>query len=200
MIDIHSIHLTRDHKKVFSGLTLHIGKNEKRFIQGKSGKGKTTLLKLILGFDQPDAGTIRVNGDPVNPAHIRNIRSQIFYLSQDIDLPGGTPSEFIEQILSGTDQTWHNPINDLLPFFELDKKILDLDNADLSGGERQRMGLLIGCLLDRPIWLLDEPTSALDPAMKEKIAEKILQMKKTMLIVSHDNVWLKNNAVTVERW
>jgi len=89
---------------------------------------------------------------------------------------------------------------DLLNFLDLSSKILNQTVTELSGGERQRIGLLICFLLDRPVWLLDEPTSALDDIMKKKIADYVMDQEKTIVLISHDDVWKENNAVKIERW
>ncbi len=202
MIEFDSVSLVLKQKTIFSSFNMSVKKSEKRLIQGKSGKGKTTLLKLVLGFEQPDSGSVFVDGQPVDPIHIKQIRDQIFYLSQDIDLPNGILIHFINKIFTchpdlhlDTDK-----LDEWLSIFELDKTILSQNQTDLSGGERQRMGLLIGCLLDRPIWLLDEPTSALDKDLKTKIAQKIISLNKTMIIISHDDVWHSDQTLTMERW
>lgn len=202
MIVFNGVSLARKGKNVFSSLNLRVKKNEKRLLYAKSGVGKTTLLKLVLGFESVDSGMIYVNSDPVDSAHIIKIRKQIFYLSQDIDLKKGLVLDFLNEIfLANTGKTFDPyQLDEWLSFLELDKKILNQDCSDLSGGERQRMGLVIGFLLDRPIWLLDEPTSALDQGMKEKVVQKILGLEKTMIIVSHDNIWHQNDAVCIERW
>ena len=188
--------------RIFSDLTLCVNKNEKVLILGKSGLGKTSLFRLILGFEQPKSGQIRVNGLQLNQIHIHQIRRQIFYLSQDIDLK----NDIILRLLT---DVWEFNFSQPLPremvdkelnFLELSPTILQKRTKDLSGGERQRTGLLIGFLLNRPIWLLDEPTSALDNTMKKKIADHILSSDKTCIIISHDHRWQDNPTVRIERW
>lgn len=201
MIDFTSVSLTHKQKTIFANLDLEIVKHEKRLIVGPSGKGKTSLLKLALGFERPEKGEIKVNRLPVNPENIHSIREQIFYLSQDVDLPNEILFNFLSNLFpeakNGIDTVL---LGDLLSFFELDEDILNQHTTDLSGGERQRVGLLIGFLLDRPIWLLDEPTAALDSRLKEKVVSKIITMNKTMIIISHDSVWQNNDIVAIERW
>jgi UDP-glucose/iron transport system ATP-binding protein len=202
MISFESVSLDINKIQIFSDLNLGINKNEKRLILGRSGRGKTSLFRLILGFEQPSSGQILINGLRVDKVNITQIRRQIFYLSQDIDLKD-------EQIISLVTDIWKfnfakepplEEINSYLEFLELPSAILQKKTMDLSGGERQRIGLLIGFLLDRPIWLLDEPTSALDDAMKEKIAAHILSLDKTMVIISHDHVWRNQSNLKIKRW
>jgi len=202
MIKFESVYLKRNHKKIFSGLNFFVQKNEKVLIQGKSGIGKTTLFKILLGFETIDKGRVSFNDLDIVKEHIKDIRDQIFYLSQDIDLKDGRVCDLLDEILE------HNLLKnqdkshfmDLLNFLDLNDDLLDQTVKELSGGERQRIGLLICFLLDRPVWLLDEPTSALDDIMKKKIVGYILDQQKTIVLISHDNVWEKKNAVTIERW
>jgi len=187
--------------KIFSNLSLCVNKNEKVLILGKSGLGKTSLFRLILGFEQPGSGKIMVNGLSLDKDHVHQIRQQLFYLSQDIDLRNETILGLVTDIweFNFDRDLCQEEINRQLTFLELSPGILQKRTGKLSGGERQRIGLLIGFLLDRPIWLLDEPTSALDDAMKKKIATHILSLDKTMVIISHDHCW-QDSSVRIERW
>ncbi len=202
MIKIESVYLKRKNQQIFSDLTFAVKKNEKVLIQGKSGMGKTTLFKLLLGFETIDKGKITINGLDLAPDHIKAIRNQIFYLSQDIDLKDDNIHQLIDEILEANkiEKPGKTELSKHLDFLELNEKLLSHRTKELSGGERQRIGLLIGFLLNRPVWLLDEPTSALDGTMKEKIVGHILAEKKTIIIVSHDSVWKQNNSIRIERW
>jgi putative ABC transport system ATP-binding protein len=202
MIKMTSVELSRNGKNIFSDLNLTVMKNEKVLIQGKSGIGKTTLFKILLGFETVDKGIVTVNGEKIDKDHIQDIREQLFYLSQDVDLRNDKVSCLVDEILT---QNHKNPLervrlNELMGRFDLNITLLEQHIKELSGGERQRIGLLICFLLDRPVWLLDEPTSSLDEIMKKKIADLILDQEKTILIISHDDVWKNNNAVKIERW
>jgi UDP-glucose/iron transport system ATP-binding protein len=202
MINIESVHLNRKNKQIFSGLTLSVEKDEKVLIQGKSGVGKTTLFKILLGFETIDKGNITFNGLDLAPDHIKTIREQTFYLSQDIDLKNEVIDQLIDEILEANaiEKPSDSQLAEHLDFLELNEKLLLQKIKELSGGERQRIGLLICFLLNRPVWLLDEPTSALDDTMKEKIVGHILAQEKTIIIVSHDAVWKQNNSIRIERW
>ncbi len=202
MISFESVSHTIGNTQIFSDRSLCLGKNEKVLILGKSGIGKTSLFRLILGFEQPESGKILVNGLTLDKNHIYRIRQQLFYLSQDIDLK----DEIILGLLTNiwefnfAKKLCQEEIHQQLTFLELSPDILQKRTRELSGGERQRIGLMIGFLLNRSIWLLDEPTSALDDAMKKKIANHILSLDKTCVIISHDHCWQDHSAVRIERW
>ena len=201
MISFESVCLCHQGKDIFTNLDLTVFENEKILIQGKSGIGKTTLFKLLLGFGTIDSGTILFNGHKIDKAHINAIREQIFYLSQDIDLRHESVGDLIDEILKVNSIQHKNSkqIEKILNFLELDIQLLEHNVKDLSGGERQRVGLLTCFLLGRPVWLLDEPTSALDDAMKQKISEFILGQDKTIVIISHDDVWKQHKKIKILR-
>ncbi|WP_153307525.1 ABC transporter ATP-binding protein [Desulfospira joergensenii] len=202
MIKFKSVYLRQKGRTIFSGLDLFISEKEKVLITGKSGIGKTTLFRILLGFESVDRGEVRVNGLEICRENIRDIRGKIFYLSQDVDLKDGVIAGLIDEILeiNSIEKPARKDFKTWMDLLELEDNILDQPVRELSGGERQRIGLLICFLLDRPVWLLDEPTSALDDAMKKKLAEFILAREKTILIVSHDDVWEKSGPVRKERW
>jgi putative ABC transport system ATP-binding protein len=202
MIKFESVYLKKNGKEILSDLNFFVKKDEKILIQGKSGIGKTTLFKILLGFEPIDKGRVTFNGLDIVKEHIKDIRQQIFYLSQDIDLKNERVKNLLDEIwehnLSKNRNKTH--FESWINFLDLNDIILNQSIKELSGGERQRIGLLIGFLLDRPVWLLDEPTSALDDTMKNKIADHILGLNKTIIIISHDAVWKKNNSIKIERW
>lgn len=200
MIQYESVCLSYQGKSVFSNFNLDIRETDKILIQGKSGAGKTTLFRLILGFEIADSGRVLFNNQEVSKGTIQDIRRSIFYLSQDIDLRHDITETVVHEILQA------NAIQDntdtkeaYLNLLELPAKVLRQNINRLSGGERQRVGLLIGFLLDRPVWLLDEPTSALDDIMKQKLVELICSQEKTVAVISHDEVWQQQTNITLRR-
>lgn len=191
-----------DNHLVLSDFSMEINDREKLLIKGRSGSGKTSLFRLLLGFVAPDTGSIQIDGLSLDKQHINKIRNRVFYLSQDVDLPHETGQVLITRLARLNRE--HSFLLDSLDFFlsllDLPKVLLEKNISVLSGGERQRLGLLMGFLLDRPIWLLDEPTSALDDAMKEIVASHIMAMDKTVLVVSHDRVWEKQPDIIKFNW
>ena len=89
MIKFESVYLKQNEKDIFFGLDFFVKQNQKILIQGKSGIGKTTLFKVLLGFEKIDRGKVLFNDLEITFENIKQIRQQIFYLSQDIDLKIG---------------------------------------------------------------------------------------------------------------
>ncbi|MGL1890487.1 MAG: ATP-binding cassette domain-containing protein [Spirochaetaceae bacterium] len=200
MIKWHNLNHRFDDKIIYDNFNLEVKTGEKILIKGNSGCGKSTLFKVALGLLVPDSGTIIANNLELNPQSITEIRKQIFYLDQDVNLPNIEVSEILKQILDYKNNKLTYSENIVLEMFEefrLEKDILYKNVKDLSGGERQRIGIIIGLLLDRPIWLLDEPTSALDTELKEKVFKKLTEKTITMLVTSHDGCW---NGLKQYKW
>lgn len=199
-IEFQDVCLSYPDRCLFSDFNLRIPKGEKILLSGKSGVGKTTLFRLLLGFQRPDNGSVHVNGHPVKSEHIRTIRSQVFYLSQDIDFRNETVSILLDEIFEANNKhPGQENVKKFLSFLELENNILEKSLEKLSGGERQRLGLLTCFLLDRPLWLMDEPTAALDDAMKHKVVDYILSLAKTIVVISHDSLWKNRGPIRIER-
>jgi putative ABC transport system ATP-binding protein len=204
MIEFRDLSLSVKNRQLFVGYNLKIEQGEKVVFSSVSGSGKTTLFRLLMGFQQPDAGEIIVNGQLLEPKTVKEIRHSISYISQDVDLQKTSFSELLDDIYSYEANKELSRNNDeviqLLKRFKLNEEYLDKIIPELSGGERQRLGLIICCLLQRPIWLLDEPTTALDEELKNLVVENVMQAESTALIISHEKHWLDQKKIRAERW
>ncbi len=193
MIEIKDISLKLGEKQIFSDLNLSIKKGEKIILNAPSGKGKSSLLKIIMGFVQADSGDVMISEKLLTPKNIKEIRAKIAYLPQDISLPKMKVEEFIRSVLNfESNKSIHykkEKVEEMLVALMLPKDILNQDTGSLSGGEKQRIGILIMQLLNREIYLLDEITSALNSELKKFIADYFLKMEQTIIVVSHDEVW-----------
>ena len=193
MIRFKNVSLTLGNKQLLDHFNLNIAKGDKVVISAPSGSGKSSLLKLLLGFYQPDEGKILFNQKELNPENMRIIRSQIGYLSQDVDFPNGKVEDVFNEIFHYTVNRDLNFNRDILSEkiheVNLKEDILGKNTVDISGGERQRLGWILVMLLNRPVLLLDEPTSALDETMKNYFVDYIKQTKKTVICSSHDKEW-----------
>lgn len=179
---------------VFSALSFSARKGDVIAIRGRSGCGKTTLLKTLFGFCPRSDGTILVNGAPV--AGLMNLGGSAVLLPQEVRFFSGSLRWNLE-ILSGNevDLAQLSAVLELLHLGDrLDaglSEITDLSEggANLSGGEKQRLALG-AVLLRRPqILLLDEPTSQLDIKTEELILDtvsKLAQSGTIVIIVTHN--------------
>lgn len=193
-LEYKNISIKIENQTLFHQFNLSVKKGEKIVIFGKSGLGKTTLFRVLLGFLNPDSGKILINGREVNSTNAGSFRELFAYVPQNTNLGNESVKDFIEMVFSFKRNTENNPseskLIEYLHEYQLTENILDKTLNQLSGGERQRIFLIICCLLDKPILLLDEPTASLDPNLKEVVKQKIIAMKeKTVLIISHDKIW-----------
>jgi putative ABC transport system ATP-binding protein len=204
MIRFKDVHLAFSGKQIFSNFNLDVPDNAKLLISGPSGCGKTTLFKILLGFERVAAGQVFCGDLEVTAPNIRAIRNRIFYLSQNIDFRNAPVGVVLEEIFSFEPNRDIKPGSDArrnwMQLLNLEEKILQQQMSELSGGEKQRLGLLVCFMLNRPVWLLDEPTSSLDEALRKKVLNHVMAAGKTVIIISHDNIWRECDTCQVERW
>lgn len=168
-------------------------------LKGESGSGKSTILKLVLGFLKPDSGLVRFDDQELHP---QKIRKETAWLPQDLNLGEGSLEEVMKKLFtfrvnrSQTKPDFAGTLESLgVPAANMQKQF-----RDLSTGQRQRVGLAICHLLDKPLLLLDEPTAALDQASKQKVADMVLESGRTIISTSHDPFWvdLADNIVALD--
>lgn len=194
VIEISNIHLKYADKEIFNDFSLSIKKGEKLLITGKSGKGKSTLFELLLGFADAKSGEIFINGKRVEAEGFTESRKCFAYVNQDVTLRKGKARDVLKEISKFSDNHYDGEFDEnLAEFFEFDSKLLDKDIEELSGGERQRLGIILAIMLKRPIFLLDEVTSALDRELKKKVVHYFSTCEQTVIAISHDTEWLANN-------
>lgn len=156
-------------------------------LYGASGGGKTTILRLIAGFEAPQSGVIKV-GDKIFFDKNTNLAPQkrnIGFLFQDYALFENM-NVFKNLLFANNDE---NLANKLLEICEL-KSLKNAKIGELSGGQKQRVALARAVMRKPEILLLDEPLSALDNAMREKLQDYLLvlhdEFKMSVILVSHD--------------
>lgn len=195
MIKFSNISKSFSEKIILNGLSFEIGKNEKVIFSGKSGIGKSTIFKILLGFEKPDSGNIYFENQLVNEKNIWNIRSKIAYVSQDVDIGIGKVSalfDFTLNLKTNNNKNINN-ISELLSTFGLNDDFLSKNIEELSGGEKQRIAIINSLILKRDIFLLDEITSSLDTDLKVKIIDYFMKNPNfTVLYISHDKYLTDN--------
>lgn len=201
LIKYENIGISFENRKILSGFNLTVKKNQKILLRGKSGTGKTTLLKILLGFTKPLEGTIYFKNRVIDSKTCWEARKEIAYVVQDTDLGEGKVKILLDDVFSyraNKEKLDHEKLRVFMRELELEDDILEKDFQELSGGEKQRIGILIALLLNRNIYLLDEVTSALDAKLKKKIADYFLARENwTLLIVSHDREWERDWMETI---
>lgn len=189
-------------KKVISDFSIRILRGRKILLRGKSGTGKSTLFKMLLGFEKPSEGSLYYRGKPVNSQVAWEIRKEVSYVSQDTDLGQGPVKDLLDEIftyLPNREKRSPEKLNTLMKEFELEKDTLDKNFENLSGGEKQRIGILIALMLGRDIFLLDEATSALDSELKKRVVDHFLKHEDwTLFVISHDKEWERDEIEIVE--
>lgn len=193
LIEYENIGISFENRKVLSGFNLIVKKNQKVLLRGKSGTGKTTLLKMLLGFTKPSEGTIYFRSRAIDSRTCWEARKEIAYVVQDTDLGEGKVKNLLDEIFSyraNKEKLDYGKLQAFMRELDLEDDILEKNFQELSGGEKQRIGILTALLLNRDIYLLDEVTSALDAKLKKKVADYFLAREDwTLLIISHDREW-----------
>lgn len=187
MLEFKNIVLYYEDKLIFDNLSLKIKRGSKVCISGPSGKGKTSLLMMLLGIIQPQSGTTKINGKTITPNTISNIRKQIAWLPQNIDIPVNSGYELCKLLSIKSE----NETILYLKKLGLSPDILYKAFTEISGGEKQRIIIAICLSLNKPILILDEPTSALDNESIYKLIHTISELKDlTVISASHNAKWV----------
>ena len=182
---------------MLKGITLHIDKGEIVSIVGPSGAGKTTLLQIIGTLDQPDGGTIRIDGVEVNKLSKRKLsdfrNKHIGFIFQFHQLlPEFTALENVcipAMIARKKETDYQARAERLLNELGLHERMHHKPNA-LSGGEKQRVAAARALMMKPDIILADEPTGSLDEKNKKELSDLLRQLRQeygqTILLVTHD--------------
>lgn len=197
-IIISNVYHKYDKGFVLDNINIQIQKGEKIAFVGQIGSGKTTMIKILIGFQPLLMGNITIGGVNINNISNEDIRKHIFYIPQKPKLFNRTLYENIvyglkkppskTEILTLLDDL---KLDDIKKVFEpkMDE-LMGIEGNKLSGGQRQIVWLLRSFYRNTHIIIMDEPTASLDPENKERIIHiiKKLSIGKTVIIVSHDTI------------
>jgi len=206
MIEIVNLHKSFGNKEVLKGASLTIEVGETSVIIGKSGSGKSVLLKNIVGLLSPDEGYVKVGGqlvDKNDQKKLYEIRRKFGYLFQGAALfDSMTVAENVGLPLVENEN--HFSTSQLNEKIEKVLSLVDLPGteelkpSELSGGMKKRVGLARALITDPEYILYDEPTTGLDPIMSDSIDDLIKhlaeQLNVTSIVVTHDMFSVKNVA------
>lgn len=197
-VDVENVHKSFGIHKVLNGLTLHVNRGETLAVLGRSGTGKSVLLRLIIGLTAPDSGSVRIHdqdiaGLPLD--RLGEIRKKMGFLFQhaalydSLTVAGNIsfPLEHHRKDLSKPERA--DRVRQLLAEVGMESAPEKMP-SDISGGMQKRVGLARALALDPEILLLDEPTAGLDPIGSAEIDDLILKLQHerqmASIVVTHD--------------
>ncbi len=160
-------------------------------LTGVSGKGKTTLFKLILGLYTPESGRVYLESDKGEIPCSEATRHLFAYVPQDYALFSGTVLENLLLVAPDADKTQRKAAMELAKaefVFDMaagEKTVLRENNTGLSKGQLQRLAIARAVLMQRPIFLLDECTSALDADTEAAVLQNLQSLGKCAILVTH---------------
>ncbi|HVU56911.1 MAG TPA: ABC transporter ATP-binding protein [Puia sp.] len=186
--------------KTFGGFTAvdHVSftvqEGENLVLLGRSGCGKTTLLKMINRLIEPSSGEIYIKGENIYNGQPEELRKKIGYVFQNTGLfPHYTIAEniaIVPQLLEWDKQKIRQRTVSLMEKLHLPGEYLSYYPQQLSGGQQQRVGLARALAADPPVLLMDEPFGALDPLTRASVKKDFRQLdelkNKTIVMVTHD--------------
>lgn len=196
-IRVRGVHKRFGDQVVLAGADLDVARGEARVILGRSGQGKSVLLKLIVGLMKPDAGSITVDGQDV----VSMRRKQLYALRQRFSMvfQGGALFDsmtVMENVSLGLREHTKLPLGEINRRAERALEMVDLSEsgpkmpAELSGGMRKRASLARAIVTEPEYLLYDEPTTGLDPITSDAINRLIQRLDEelgvTSIVVTHD--------------
>jgi ABC-type bacteriocin/lantibiotic exporter with double-glycine peptidase domain len=206
-LDFKNVNYHYPQLRVLNNLSFSVNKGDFVCITGQSGKGKTTIVNLLLGFLQPTAGCILINNEKLNHGELKNNWPSIAYMRQqsflihDSILRNITLDEnsFDKEKL---EKAIHiSGISEMVQSFpEGLNKIIAENGKNISGGQQQRIALARTIYKDADLMLLDEPLNELDEPSQEKILEQLSRLcknGKTIILISHNRNSISYSTKTI---
>jgi phospholipid/cholesterol/gamma-HCH transport system ATP-binding protein len=197
-IAVEDLHKSYGTHVVLNGISLYVGQGETLAVLGRSGTGKSVLLRLIIGLVQPDSGSIRLQGQEISGLSVDQLgvlRKKMGFLFQHAALYDSLtvaenvafPLEHHRREMSSRERS--ERVRSLLAEVGMEGS-LDKMPSDISGGMQKRVGLARALALAPEILLLDEPTAGLDPISSREIDDLILKLQSehhmASILVTHD--------------
>lgn len=197
-VAVDNVHKSFGTFKVLNGISVSVGQGETLAVLGRSGTGKSVLLRLIIGLERPDSGLIRIGGEDIaglTMDELGKIRKKMGFLFQHAALYDSLtvaenvafPLRHHKKAMSESERS--DRVEQLLIEVGLEGDINKMP-SDISGGMQKRVGLARALALEPEILLLDEPTAGLDPISSREIDDLILKLQRerqmASIVVTHD--------------
>ncbi len=198
VIAVEGLHKSFGTQKVLSGISLSVNRGETLAVLGRSGTGKSVLLRLVIGLEKPDSGSVRIHGEDIAGLaldQLGEIRKKMGFLFQHAALYDSLtveqnvafPLQHHKKEMSKSEQ--RERVNQLLVEVGMETGFAKMP-ADISGGMQKRVGLARALALEPDILLLDEPTAGLDPISSAEIDDLVLKLQEehhmASIVVTHD--------------
>jgi phospholipid/cholesterol/gamma-HCH transport system ATP-binding protein len=198
VVAVENLYKSFESLQVLNGISLTVSRGETLAVLGRSGTGKSVLLRLIIGLETPDSGSVRIHGQDIAGLaldRMGEIRKKMGFLFQNAALYDSLtvgenvafPLEHHRRELSRSERS--DRVKQLLAEVGMEGDLAKMP-SDISGGMQKRVGLARALALEPEILLLDEPTAGLDPISAGEIDDLILKLQRerqmASIVVTHD--------------
>jgi phospholipid/cholesterol/gamma-HCH transport system ATP-binding protein len=197
-VAVEDLHKSFGTQNVLNGVSLNVNRGETLAVLGRSGTGKSVLLRIIIGLQKPDSGSVRIHGQEITGLsldQLGEIRKKMGFLFQHAALYDSLtveqnvafPLQHHKKEMSKSERS--DRARQLLAEVGMDGHFEKMP-SDISGGMQKRVGLARALALAPDVLLLDEPTAGLDPISSAEIDELILKLQEehhmASIVVTHD--------------
>jgi len=198
VVALEDLHKSFGNQKVLNGISLTVTRGETLAVLGRSGSGKSVLLRIVIGLQKPDSGSVCIHGQDIaglaldQMGEIRKKMGFLFqhgalYDSLTVEQNVAFPLQHHRKEMSKSEQAGR--VKELLAEVGMEGNLEKMP-SNISGGMQKRVGLARALALEPDILLLDEPTAGLDPISAAEIGDLVLKLQEehhvASIVVTHD--------------